>query len=489
MATAANPFLKVFIEPDSPSPRELRFRESFRIGRVEECAVCIQNDYVSRNHAEVVFENGQWWIRDLASRNGLFIDGERQPLMPLSDTRVRLGIQGPFLRFLVETPKSTTQLPSTDQPVGDATMVARYIDHYFKRPETQPETIGEHTRLVRQAFSQVQKKKERRYHWLLAALGALLLIVGAFAIYQHRQVSQQKAMASDLFYSMRALDVDIASLEQIVLNSENRQGLDRIRNQQARRKELEANYDNLIDALHVYDSKVTPEERLILRVTRIFGECEIAIPPDFLSEVKSYIKRWQGSPRLARAIRTARQNNYHSFIAKELLAQNLPPQFFYLALQESDFDAFISGPMTYKGVAKGMWQFIPETGAKYGLKIGPLADFRRPDPADDRHHWDRATQAAARYLKDLYTTDAQASGFLVMACYNWGEGKVLPLVRSLPPNPKERNFWRLLALYKQKFPKETYDYVFYIVSAAIIGEDPKLFGFDFENPLAHLETQ
>jgi hypothetical protein len=37
-----------------------------------------------------------------------------------------------------------------------------------------------------------------------------------------------------------------------------------------------------------------------------------------------------------------------------------------------------------------------------------------------------------------------------------------------------------------QIPKETYDYVFYILSAAVIGENPRLFGFDFENPLADL---
>ena len=36
---------------------------------------------------------------------------------------------------------------------------------------------------------------------------------------------------------------------------------------------------------------------------------------------------------------------------------------------------------------------------------------------------------------------------------------------------------------KKKIPNETYNYVFYIFSAAVIGENPKLFGFDFDNPL------
>src|ERR1035441_722423 len=131
-----------------------------------------------------------------------------------------------------------------------------------------------------------------------------------------------------------------------------------------------------------------------------------------------------------------------------------------------------------------MWQFIPETAVKYGLQLGPLVDLGRPDPADDRHHYDKETKAAAAYLKDLYSTDAQASGLLVMACYNWGEDQVLPLVRSMPANPRERNFWQLLRKHREQIPQETYDYVFYIISAAVIGENPRLFGFDFDNPLA-----
>ena len=51
----------------------------------------------------------------------------------------------------------------------------------------------------------------------------------------------------------------------------------------------------------------------------------------------------------------------------------------------------------------------------------------------------------------------------------------------MPENPRQRNFWNLLA--RHTLPDETYNYVFYIVSAAVIGENPRLFGFDFDNPL------
>jgi membrane-bound lytic murein transglycosylase D len=175
---------------------------------------------------------------------------------------------------------------------------------------------------------------------------------------------------------------------------------------------------------------------------------------------------------------------YTKRIAQEFVQENLPPQFVYLAMQESDFDPFTSGPPTSMGIAKGMWQFIPETGARYGLTIGPLVNVRKPDPADDRQNWQKATRAATRYIKDIYSTDAQASGLLVMASYNWGERRVINLLRSMPANPKERNFWKVLEKHRGELPKETYEYVFYIVSAAVIGENPRLFGFSFDSPLA-----
>ncbi len=86
-------------------------------------------------------------------------------------------------------------------------------------------------------------------------------------------------------------------------------------------------------------------------------------------------------------------------------------------------------------------------------------------------------------LRHIYDHEAQASGLLVIASYNWGQGRVLKLIKSLPENPRERNFWRILTEHRNKIPKETYDYVFYIFSAAVIGENPRLFGFDFDNPL------
>jgi membrane-bound lytic murein transglycosylase D len=464
--------IRVTVESEAEQPRDFTFERTFRIGRVPECDICIYSEYVSRAHVEVSQENGQWRVRDLNSSNGMFLNGGRVEAVEVNGpVTVTLGVYGPSVRFEVEQAKTP----------GDETIVDRYIDRYFA---SKGEDAGEHTMIVRKAFSRVQSRQRRKFTLVIGLLGFAILAAGGYALYLHQQVRQQVATAKELFYSIKSIDLDIAGVESMVLDANNERGAAEIRRFQERRRQTERKYDQFLSSLRVYNSKLTDQQKIILRVARIFGECELDMPPAFLSEMENYVKKWQSSPRLALAIKTAREKGYQPTIVRELLAQDLPPQFFYLALQESGFDPYISGPMTHKGIAKGMWQFIPETAVKYGLKIGPLVDFPRADPADDRHHWDVETKAAARYIKDLYTTDAQASGLLVMACYNWGEGRVLPLVRGMPANPRDRNFWRLLMDHRDQIPQQTYDYVFYIASAAAIGENPRLFGFDFDNPLA-----
>jgi soluble lytic murein transglycosylase-like protein len=246
-------------------------------------------------------------------------------------------------------------------------------------------------------------------------------------------------------------------------------------------QQLKNSYEKVVDDLGIYN--LSEEEKLIVQTAKVFGECELIMPKEFMEEVKDYINRWKSSDRYIKALERAKQNGYISVVVNYLVKEQLPAQFFYLALQESDFREQIVGPQTRYGFAKGIWQFIPATAQKYGLKIGPLSSLKVYDPGDDRFNFPKATSAASRYIKYIYNTDAQASGLLVMASYNWGEYNIINLIRTMPANPRERNFWKLLEKYKEKIPIETYNYVFYIFSAAVIGENPKLFGFNIDNPL------
>jgi len=100
-----------------------------------------------------------------------------------------------------------------------------------------------------------------------------------------------------------------------------------------------------------------------------------------------------------------------------------------------------------------------------------------------RRTFEQLQKRQKRKFAGIFSTEAQASGLLVTALYNWGERRIIELIRTWLKNPRETNFWRLLIDYKDKIPRQTYDYVFYILSAAVIGENLGLFGFNFDNPL------
>jgi hypothetical protein len=373
------------------------------------------------------------------------------------------------------------------EPPVDSASVTQYMRRYFDA--STDDNAGGHTIMIRRAFARVQAKQKWKYAKIIGAVTLLLLLTGAYAFYLHLETAKQKARAEAIFYAMKSLELDIAGISRLVADSQSQQGQDVIQKYRGQRQAMEKNYEQFVRAMGFYSANLSEPERLIFRVARIFGECELTMPKEFSEEIQKYIKYWQSTGRYQKAIMTAQEKGYSKRIAQDMLDQDLPPQFFYLAMQESNFEAYTVGPKTYKGFAKGMWQFIPETAMKYGLQVGPLVDLGRPDPGDERHDFEKATRAAARYLKFIYSTDAQASGLLVMSSYNWGEERVIKLLRTMPANPKDRNFWQLLQNYRDKIPQETYDYVFYIVSAAVIGENPRLFGFNFDNPLAALERK
>lgn len=443
-----------------------RFVKKFCIGRAAENDVVVSDPHVSQQHAEVVFEEGKWWIRDLESTNGTVVGGERVEKVPIEGVlRVRLGHLGPTLILEPEGRRAESAL-KTAVP-SDSAIQRRYLQR------RAPEQFGLHTAAVRRVLAQVQRRRAMKY---VIALG-IVTVVGAaavtYAYHLQQEVERQKAAAEELFYTAKTLELEIAELE---LTAEERQSL------RERRQLLDRQYRDFIEELGIYSDDTPEEIRLVYRVAQRFGESEINVPQEFVDEVLRYIERWKTTPRLEEAIARAHRNGYGQRIADIMLEHDLPPEFFYLGLQESDFKLDAIGPETRFGIAKGMWQFVPGTARDYGLRTGPLVGVRRVDPLDERHDFEKATEAAARYLRRLYTTDAQASGLLVIASYNWGQTRVLRLIRSMPQNPRQRNFWQLLDQYREQIPRETYDYVFSIVAAAVIGERPELFGFDFQIP-------
>ena len=82
---------------------EKRFTDTFLVGRSQECDLRISEDCVSRSHLQVAFDGERWWLTDLASANGTFINGERIRKVPLPDrAEIELGKGGALLSLVIE---------------------------------------------------------------------------------------------------------------------------------------------------------------------------------------------------------------------------------------------------------------------------------------------------------------------------------------------------------------------------------------------------
>ena len=80
-------------EPDAPKPRTVRLAASTQIGRADVCAIRLSDTYVSQMHARLYGENGSWYVEDLGSTNGTFLNDRKvtQPVEVHAGDVVKVG--------------------------------------------------------------------------------------------------------------------------------------------------------------------------------------------------------------------------------------------------------------------------------------------------------------------------------------------------------------------------------------------------------------
>ena len=151
-----------------------------------------------------------------------------------------------------------------------------------------------------------------------------------------------------------------------------------------------------------------------------------------------------------------RANRYFPHIESHIRLAGLPDDVKYMTVVESSLN-----PQARSGAgAVGMWQFIRSTGRSYGMSHTYWLDERRD--------FEKATDGALRYLKDLFE-DFQ-SWPLALAAYNAGAERVREAMLTQ----------RVVNYYQLALPRETERYVFRIIAAKIILENPARYGFALE---------
>lgn len=189
-------------------------------------------------------------------------------------------------------------------------------------------------------------------------------------------------------------------------------------------------------------------------LTRYFFELRRALlsggPPEngssnarFASSGSPEVKRFRRYFQEARSdwmeVGLKRLERYRPMIERVLTEEGLPQQLAYVPMIESLYNPSALSPAG----AKGLWQFMPATARRYGLRVNSRVD-ERTDP-------EKSTRAAARYLKDLHQRFGDWA--LALAAYNSGENRVERLRRQTGIS----SFWSLAR--QRLLPQETRNYV------------------------------
>lgn len=167
-----------------------------------------------------------------------------------------------------------------------------------------------------------------------------------------------------------------------------------------------------------------------------------------------------------------RSEKYMPYVQTELAKRGLPHDLAFLPFVESGFNPKAG---SHAG-AKGLWQFMPFTGKKYGLSVGWWLD-ERYDPY-------KSTHAAADYLTKLYSDFGD--WYLALAAYNAGEGRIMRALKSsgcdnyFDLSKKRSNRWRRgRRLYY--LPRETRNYVPKFMAVIKIVRNLESLGFEKPN--------
>jgi membrane-bound lytic murein transglycosylase D len=183
------------------------------------------------------------------------------------------------------------------------------------------------------------------------------------------------------------------------------------------------------------------------------------LPIENNDRVQSFVELFQGNLHDFMQESLERSSKYLPMVQEVFRSEGIPLDLAYLAIVESGYKTNALS----RASARGMWQFMPATGKEHGLEQNWFLD-ERSDP-------EKATRAAAQYLKTLHRM-FDGDWNMAMASYNAGPGRLQRAVAK----SKINDYWKLTATSKY-LPKETTNYVPMIMAAVLIAKNPEAYGF------------
>jgi membrane-bound lytic murein transglycosylase D len=214
---------------------------------------------------------------------------------------------------------------------------------------------------------------------------------------------------------------------------------------------------------------LTPDEREVKsddieKLDSLRSDIDFNFTPHPL--VEQYINYYKGRGRAAMARSLQRYGQFRLLVRKIFREEGVPEDLVMIAQVSSDWQP----SHTSWANGAGMWDFIPVTGLRFGL--------RQTAYIDERRSFEKATRAAARYLKWLH--DRFGNWELAIAAFNTGEGNIDRAISRAGV----RDFWSIYPYIAQ----ETRNYVPNILATILIEKNPERYGFQpnlFDPPLTY----
>lgn len=188
-----------------------------------------------------------------------------------------------------------------------------------------------------------------------------------------------------------------------------------------------------------------------------FALTEYSDHPNVLTQLNWYANQTDYLDRVF-----GRAERYLHFILEEVERRDMPTEIALLPVIESGFYPLALS----RRRAAGLWQFIPSTGERFGLKQNWWYDGRRDIYA--------STRAALDYLEQLHDR-FNGDWLLALAAYNAGEGTVERAIRKNQLAGKATDFWNL------DLPQETREYVPKLLALSALVNEPEKYGIDLKS--------
>jgi pSer/pThr/pTyr-binding forkhead associated (FHA) protein len=432
------------------------------LGRTNESDVVIKDNSLSRVHASINREGDRVWIIDEGSTNGTSVNGERV------------------------LPTGTPLRDGDEIYLGETTIVVRLR-------EASAATKG----LDETALTPAPDKGPSKLLIATAAAGVIILLAVIVIGLAYRNSGNSERITVRKYDALNDNQSTITSTGEQTSPDSNPAG-------------SPGSTPDSSDNFSSPQSPLSPAKRYLAmspdeqrqfvgaeaqHVARMIGNREgYAFTPEVVNKIKIWVDAYAhrlNSPKpsgggcnmhhdLTTLLNRARI--YAPAVVKAFNEKGLSPQVgLYLAMIEAEYCPCLSsgtGP-------KGYFQFASSTARRYGVQDVSSPKDTRPD---DRCKIDIMAPIAAQYMKDLIAMfgTGPLSVPLAVASYNEGEGglsgnllKALNAART-SDNP-ERSFWTMVAheeILSDQFQRENIKYVPHFFGAAIVGENPRVFGVD-----------